>query len=79
MKTIKLTDTAARISKIDGSTVELEWGGPNDRMIYEFDLSRLGKVTDSGTTGNAGRSGWAILDGPCQLAIGDTIPFKEAE
>lgn len=79
MKTINLNDTEARISNIDGSTVELEWGGPDDRMVYDFDLSKLGNVTDSGTNGNAGRTGWAILDGPCNLAVGDTIPLAATD
>jgi hypothetical protein len=79
MKTINFNDTEARISNIDGSTVELEWGGPDDRMVYEFDLSKLGKVAEYGTNGNAGRTGWAILDGPCNLAVGDTIPLAVCE
>lgn len=76
MKTIELTDRAARIVSLEEKagiiTVDLEWCGPNDRAVYDFDLSKLGEVTSSG--GNS-RTGWAVLYGPCLLQVGDTIPL----
>ncbi len=81
MKTIQLTDTEARIGKIETNengvtTVDLIWGGPDDRSMGEFDLSLLGDVQDHGTNGNAGRSGWAILFGACKLNVDDILPLR---
>lgn len=77
MKTIELTNTAARISSIIETngifTVNLEWGGPSDRSIADFELSLFGKVTASG--GNT-RTGWVTLDGDPGRAEGDTIPLN---
>ncbi len=80
MQTIQLTDREARISKIESSngttTVSLEWGGPDDRHISDFQLGKLGKAC-SGlgiAYGGNDRSGWAVLDGDCLLDEGDTIP-----
>lgn len=58
------------------TTVELTWGGPEDREVYEFDLARLGKVIDRGGTL---RAGWVILEGPCLLDVGDLIPLRSEE
>lgn len=77
---IHLTDTAARIAAVEeksGSwTVTLEWGGPSDRTITDFEISRLegyvGKITASGGTG---RTGWVILDDEPDAKIGDSIPL----
>ena len=78
MKTIQLTDKSARIEKIETAneivTVLLEWGGPDDKLIHDFDLDRLGVVTGSGTNGNAGRTGWVVLAGASKLNEGDEIP-----
>ena len=82
MQTLK--DTEARISKITNDhgvvTVELEWGGPSDRGITDFDLDRLGKIAKGLGTPHGGnlRSGWVILDGECDLEEGDTIPVLDA-
>ena len=83
MKTIQLTDTEARIDKIETAngvtTVSLEWGGPDDRLIHDFDTDLLGDVQSTGTNGNAGRAGWAGLFGPCKLNEGDVIPYVAPE
>lgn len=83
MKTIQLTDKAARVAKIEDLrgvvTVDLEWGGPDDRTVEDFDLAKLGKVFRAGTNGNAGLSGWVTLEGACLLAVGDTIPATEVD
>lgn len=80
---IHLTDTEARIARIENKdgivTVELEWGGPDDNLVDDFDLAKLGKVSASGSNGNAGRTGWAVLDGSCKLNEGDTIPVLTAD
>lgn len=77
---IHLTDTAARIASIEEKsgiwTVSLEWGGPSDRTITDFEISRLegylGEITSSGTSG---RTGWVILDDEPDAKIGDSIPL----
>ena len=82
MKTIKFTDRAARIASITETngvwTVNLEWGGPSDRSITDFELSllsgHLGSITASG--GNT-RNGWVTLDGDPGMSEGDTIPLLE--
>lgn len=80
-KTIKLTDKEARVATVENAlgviTVGLEWGGPGDRMITDFDLSKLGNVSSCGTNGSSGRSGWVTLDGAVLLAVGDTVPAVE--
>lgn len=80
MKTIELTDRAARISNITETngvwTVNLEWGGSSDRTINDFNLSPLGAVTGSG--GNL-CGGWAVLYGEPLLQVGDTIPLLPLE
>jgi hypothetical protein len=81
MKTIELTDLAARISSITETngifTVNLEWGGPSDRSITDFELSllsgHLGSITASG--GNT-RNGWVTLDGDPGMSEGDTLPLE---
>jgi len=83
MKTIKLTDKEARISKIETDadgliTVSLVWGGPNDNQMEAFDIDQMGGVMSYGTNGNAGRSGWVILDGMNPgWNVGDIIPLKK--
>ncbi len=76
MSIIHLTDTAARIASLEEKggiiTVNLEWGGPNDRVVTDFDLGQLGEVTACGGNNS---TGWAVLYGPCLLQIGDTIPL----
>lgn len=77
MKNIKLDDKSAMLVKIEDLrgviTVELEWGGPNDRTVEDFELEKLGKVFRAGTNGNAGRSGWVTLEGSCNMSVGQTI------
>jgi hypothetical protein len=79
MTTINLNDTSARISKIEiseaGTMVSLEWGGPNDRTLQEFDLHRIGRVSKAGQSGS---TGWVLLDGDCALREGDVIPLDAA-
>ncbi len=80
MKTIELTNTAARISSIEEKsgifTVNLEWGGPSDRSVSDFDIdllaNHLGSITASG--GDT-RRGWVTLDGDPGVSEGDTIPL----
>jgi len=81
MKTeIQLTDTEARICKIEDTggviTVNLDWGGPDDREVYDFDLARIGDVAAQG--GNL-RTGWVVLEGPCKVKEGDKIPLEPQE
>lgn len=85
MNTIILTDTEARIDSIttrDGiTTVELEWGGPDDHSIYHFDLDRLCPDTRErhrSCGGNLVR-GWVNFFGECLLKEGDTIPLLETD
>lgn len=80
MKTITLTDTEATITKIEartfGSLVELEWSGPDDHTITDFDLSKLGAYDGKATSsGGTLRSGWVIIEGACALEEWDTIPL----
>ena len=79
MKTIKLTKNQARISAIKTkeniTTVDLEWGGPDDHQLSDFDIKKLGDVFSHGTNGNAGRTGWVVLHGDCKLSEGETIPL----
>lgn len=75
---ITLTDKEARIDAINVdavgvTTVTLEWGGPEDREVYDFDVSLLGDIFTSDTEGH-GR-GWVVLEGECLLKVGDTLPF----
>lgn len=76
MKTIELTDHAARIASLEEKagiiTVNLEWGGPNDRTVNDFDLAQLGDVTACGGNNS---TGWVVLYGRCLVAEGDTIPL----
>ena len=71
---IKLTDTHARIASIDadnfGDIVILEWGGPSDRTVTDFELARLGRVVSSG--GNQS-TGYVILSETCKMQVGDVI------
>lgn len=78
MKTIELIDTEARVTSVSNDSVELEWGGPDDRSVWDFDLAKLGgEVFDAGTNGNAGRTGWVVVYGAV-VKVGDTIPlFKD--
>ncbi len=85
MNAIQLSDKCARVAKIEdngGLTgVRLEWSGPDDHVMSDFDLSRLGKV-NAGVGGGFGgnlRGGWIILDGPCLLTEGETIPLMPTE
>lgn len=66
----------AQITKItttaNTTTVELEWGGPYDLEVHDFDLTKLGEVVSYG--GDL-RRGWVVLEGKCALKEGDTIPL----
>jgi hypothetical protein len=80
MKTITLTDTEATITNIEsrdyGTLVELEWSGPDDHTIRDFDLSKLGKFDGKATSsGSTLRRGWVIIEGDCALSEWDTIPL----
>jgi hypothetical protein len=73
MSTIKFSDTEATITKIEkrtfGTVVDLEWSGPDDHSIDDFDVSQLGQKYNGGmhATGGTLRSGWVILEGECAL------------
>ena len=79
---ITLTDKKARITKIETgngiTTISLEWGGPDDRTMTDFDIDILGDVVDSGDNHRA-TGGWVIVNGYCFLSEGDSIPFVQGE
>jgi hypothetical protein len=58
-------------------TVNLEWIGPDDHTVEDFDLDQLGPRCSGigGATGGTLRSGWVVLEGQCPLKVGDTIPL----
>lgn len=80
MNSSTLTDQQALIYRVatmgDLTTVDLEWGGPEDRKITDFDTSLLGDGQTVVQLGGTLKSGWVVLDGPCLLKVGDTIPLK---
>ena len=82
MQTIHLTDTAARIASIEHNhtcaLAALEWGGPDDRDISDFDLPQLGAILNRGMERMRARAGWVLLAGPCSLNVGDSIPLSPA-
>jgi hypothetical protein len=71
----------AIITKIEtrtfGVVVSLEWSGPDEYSINDFDLSLLGRLYNGAVhaTGGTLRSGWCIIEGECQLSEWDTIPL----
>lgn len=71
----------ATITKIEtddfgNATVSLEWGGPDDHEVTDFDLCRLGTlVTGICPCGGNLRAGWVVLDGACLKKVGDLIPY----
>ena len=77
-----LTDKEARITKIETgngiTTICLEWGGPDDRTMTDFDCAGLGDVVDCGDNPRAA-GGWVIVNGPCRLSEGDSIPHVPDE
>lgn len=85
MTKVQLTDTEARIAKIEnnegGTMVSLEWGGPDDMYIQHFDIDRLGALCRGVglSCGGTRNSGWVLLDGPCLLNEGDVIPALKTE
>lgn len=84
MNTIKLTDTAARVSRVAENngvwTVELEWGGPNDRTIDDFDLYKICDISDPAVSwGTNGRTGWMVILTRPTVTVGDSIPLAPAE
>jgi hypothetical protein len=80
-KQIEMKDTEARIVEIDreAGIVTLEWGGPEDREVYDFDLDKLGEVMSHGEDNQSGRKGWVSLKGDCKLAVDDLIPLVMCE
>lgn len=77
-----LTDKEACITKIETgngiTTITLEWGGPDDRTMADFDRDLLGDVVDCGDNCRAA-GGWVIVNGSCLLGEGDTIPYVPGE
>jgi hypothetical protein len=59
-------------------TVNLEWNGA-DHTISDFETERLGDVCHGigNPMGGNLRSGWVVLEGECELEVGDTIPLAE--
>lgn len=78
---IILKDTEARIESIEQhfgfEVVILEWGGPSDREINDFELDRLGDVESRGTLNYRARAGWVVLNGRCNMRLGETIPLLQ--
>lgn len=52
------------------SNVRLEWNGPDDHVIYEFDLDSIGNCISQG--GDL-RSGWVFVDGEVKVKRGDRV------
>lgn len=75
----ELTDQRATITRITPgpiiTSLDLQWGGPDDRTITDFDLAKLGNVQ---AQGGCLQTGWVLLGGPCLLREGDTIPLVGA-
>lgn len=79
MNTIHLTATEARIKSIDTdingiSTIEIEWGGPDDHTVEDFDLDCLTEGTYK--AGGTLTSGWVVITDPCLKQVGDTLPLR---
>lgn len=76
------SDEAARIVSIERengiATVNIEWGGPNQRTVTDFDLIQLGDVVDCGDTPHAS-GGWVIVSGKCRKKVGSYIPYVPGE
>jgi len=93
IEAIELSDKTARITGIEVNdtesgmtTVEFEWGGPDDMGLSDFELPPMGgyepddfRFIECGTNGNAGRSGWCIFEEGINRGwrIGDTIPVRK--
>jgi hypothetical protein len=54
------------------ATVNLRWEGHH--QISDFDLFKLGRVLNS--EGETEHSGWAIVERPLKLTVGNTIPLR---
>ena len=52
------------------TTVQLEWHGVDDHVVYEFDLDSIGEYTSQG--GDL-RKGWVVLDGEAKVKRGDRV------
>lgn len=52
------------------TVVRLEWNGPDDHVVYEFDLDSIGNCTSQG--GDL-RSGWVVVDGEVKVKRGDRV------
>lgn len=52
------------------TTVQLEWHGVDDHVVYEFDLDSIGEHTSQG--GNLHR-GWVVLNGEAKVKRGDRV------
>lgn len=80
-----MTTTVATITKIEDNqgiqTVNLEWSGPDDHTIEDFDLDQLGQQCSGigKATGGNLCNGWVVLEGQCKLTEGDTIPLLPSE
>lgn len=75
VKPIILSDQAAVVLDIfptaDGADVELEWEGPCDHEVGDFELDRIGEVEAAwGTV----RNGWVHVHGEPLVQVGDDIP-----
>lgn len=72
----ELTDQRATITRITQgpliTSIGLQWGGPADRHVTDFNLSQLGSVQGHG---GCFQTGWVVLDGPCLLREGESIPL----
>lgn len=82
---LNIAMTTATIISIEDNqgikTVNLEWSGPDDHTVEDFDLDQLGERCKGiiGATGGNLRSGWVVLEGDCKLNEGDTINLLPRE
>lgn len=83
MDNITLTDTEARVTEVAENhgitTVKLEWGGPSDRVIEDFQIDVLGEIFKGvhQPFGSCGNQGWVILEWVNDPEVGDIIPLVD--
>lgn len=72
--TMNATITSIETDPQNFPLVNLEWEGPDDHDVYDFDLSALGEVHAYGRDLLSAHRGWVVLSGGCRMKPGQTIP-----
>jgi hypothetical protein len=68
--------TDVSVDRYGLATVRLEWSGPDDHEVYEFDLDSIGTYTNFG--GNL-HNGWVQIDGQVKVKKGDRVLRRSAK